>query len=173
MFHPSIDDLVYVCAGAYKRMDLQKMEVTILTDLGFEFSKPLVSHFLRRFSKAGGGDLRVHVASKYLIELTLYNYGLSSYPPSLIAASALFVARRVVARQGWNRTLEFYSRYKLAALRPVAAEIAKTAINARDDKHMKTTLRKYSVEKYYRVSLLFESADILKDIDSELGDVEK
>lgn len=43
---------------------------------------PTAIHFLRRFSKAAQADSQTHILSKYFIELSAIDYGLSEYLPS-------------------------------------------------------------------------------------------
>ena len=59
------------------------MEKKVVEALGFNLSKPLPIHFLRRFAKAAGslGD-RQYLASKYFIELASIDYEMTKYKPS-------------------------------------------------------------------------------------------
>ncbi|XP_003745381.1 G2/mitotic-specific cyclin-B-like [Galendromus occidentalis] len=166
MYMPSVNDFVYMCAGAYDRRDVQIMEVRVLTALDFEFSKPLSCHFLRRFSKAAGGDFKLHTVAKYLIELSLYRYDLVDCLPSLIAAAALYVAGRVTQQMTWDKTMRFYSRYGIGDLKDVALKLAETAVKADKNNNLKTTVKKFSSEKFFRASTLFKTAGLLEGLFS-------
>ena len=146
-----------MCADAYTLQEFQEMEARILITLGFKFSKPISSHFLRRFSKAGGGHLKTHIAAKYLIELSLYCYSLVDRLPSLIAASALFVAGKATGEIDWDRNMEFWSRYRAETLKSVALRMAKMAVDAEKEPYLSTTLGKYSSAKFHSVTKLFKS----------------
>merc|ERR1712227_106793 len=82
--------------NAYSAGEIRQMELRILNTLGFNFSRPLPLHFLRRNSKAGDVDVQQHTLAKYLIEISLLEYELVHIPPSLMASAALFLSLRVL-----------------------------------------------------------------------------
>ena len=53
MYAPEIQDFVTITDNAYTKAQIRKMEALIFRKLGFNLSKPLCLHFLRRNSKAG------------------------------------------------------------------------------------------------------------------------
>ena len=53
MYSPEINDFVYITDNAYTCGEIRQMELRMLRTLGFNFSRPLPLHFLRRNSKAG------------------------------------------------------------------------------------------------------------------------
>lgn len=59
------------------------MEKKVFEALGYNLSKPLPIHFLRRFAKAAGalGD-RQYLAAKYFMELASIDYDMTKYKPS-------------------------------------------------------------------------------------------
>jgi hypothetical protein len=52
---------------------------------------------LRRNSKAGCVDARVHTLAKFLMELTLIEYSLMHIPPSKLAAASLAISMKVIS----------------------------------------------------------------------------
>jgi cyclin B len=48
---PLIDDFLYICDDAYKRVDFLDMERNILKTVGFDIGMPLSYRFLRRYAK--------------------------------------------------------------------------------------------------------------------------
>ena len=64
MYAPEINDFVYITDNAYTAGEIRKMELRILNTLGFNFSRPLPLHFLRRNSKAGDVDVQQHTLAK-------------------------------------------------------------------------------------------------------------
>lgn len=152
MYLPSVADFAYMCDGAYTTRDILWMERMILSTLNFELGKPLTQHFLRRFSKAGGADSTTHTIAKYLLELALYEYSMVHCKPSLIAAAALYVAGSVTEVVEWDKTVETYSGYKLTDLEVVATKLAEIAASAETNRYLKGTYKKYSGDKFQRVS---------------------
>lgn len=67
------------------------MEKKVFKTLGFNLSKPLPIHFLRRFAKAADplGD-RQYMAAKYFMELASIDYELTPIKPSKVR-SMVFV----------------------------------------------------------------------------------
>ena len=62
MYAPEINDFVYITDNAYTAGDIRQMELKILNTLGFNFSRPLPLHFLRRNS--GDVDVQQHTLAK-------------------------------------------------------------------------------------------------------------
>jgi hypothetical protein len=71
------------------------MEKQILVALDFNLSTPTALHFLRRFSRAAGSDGTLHTLSKYIIEVSMLEYSMLKYAPSMIAAAAVYITRRM------------------------------------------------------------------------------
>ncbi|GKA09221.1 cyclin-A1-4 isoform X2 [Tanacetum coccineum] len=76
------------------------MESSVLNFLKFEMTAQLLRCFLRRFVRAIQGvneALSMHLEhlASYIAELSLLEYDMLQYAPSLVAASAIFLARYV------------------------------------------------------------------------------
>ena len=69
MYAPEINDFVYITDNAYTAGEIRQMELRILNTLGFNFSRPLPLHFLRRNSKAGDVDVQQHTLAKVSLPL--------------------------------------------------------------------------------------------------------
>lgn len=71
IYAPEVNDFVYITDNAYTYEQILEMEIKILNTLEFNLNHPLPLHFLRRNSKAGSADGKVHTLGKYLTELCL------------------------------------------------------------------------------------------------------
>jgi G2/mitotic-specific cyclin 1/2 len=71
--------------------------------------------FLRRASKADDYDIQTRTLAKYLMEITLLDHRFLDKPGSLIASSALYLARRMLNRGSW--VFLFNKDSKLGSLR--------------------------------------------------------
>ena len=112
-----INDFVYITDNAYTAGEIRQMELKLLAALKFNFSRPLPLHFLRRNSKAGDVDVLQHTVAKYLVELTLLEYDMAHYPPSAVAAAALFLSLRLLEPDStlssvWTVTLQVEVLFK-------------------------------------------------------------
>merc|ERR1712001_120890 len=147
MYAPEINDFVYITDNAYTAAEIRQMELRMLNTLGFNFSRPLPLHFLRRNSKAGDVDVLQHTVAKYLIELALLEYDLAWTPPSLLASAGLFPSLRLLdpslsLATTWSPNLQHYSTYQASQIIPV---VCKQAVHT-----------KYKNKKFMRVAQLSE-----------------
>lgn len=157
MYVPAIDDFVYMTDNTYTKSEIRQMEISILKTLNFMFGKPLPLHFLRRFSKAGQADPKQHTLAKYFMELSLHDAEFSSMDPSYLAAASLCLSFRLLNGPEWNRTLEFYSTYKLVDLLPGMQKLAKLTLKSLDaDYKYRAATNKYGASKFMRISLIPE-----------------
>lgn len=71
--------------------------------LDFNITVPSSYRFLERFVKISSSDDLIFTYSRYLIELTLVEIKMQKYAPSLIAASALYVSKKILKRpNAWS-----------------------------------------------------------------------
>lgn len=105
VFAPSINQFVYISDGSYTYDEIIKAERFILANLNFDLQYPNPLNFLRRISKADNYDNVTRTMGKYLMEISLLDESFISHPPSLIAASAMYVARHVRGSYEWVKIL--------------------------------------------------------------------
>ena len=91
--HPPVDELVYVTDHAYTGDQVKRMEKKILHELHFELNRPTSLQFLRRYSFISSAGDEQHAIGKFLIDMALLDVGCINLVPSLIAASATYIAR--------------------------------------------------------------------------------
>jgi len=156
MYAPEINDFVYITDNAYTAADIRQMELRMLSSLGFNFSRPLPLHFLRRNSKAGDVDVLQHTVAKYLIEISLLEYDMAHIPPSLMAAGALFLSLRLLEPNTtlattWTPTLAHYSSYSTKEILPVVCKLAQV-LTRRDDSKLQAVHTKYENKKFMKVA---------------------
>ncbi|KAL6551982.1 hypothetical protein OROGR_008136 [Orobanche gracilis] len=109
---PVVDDLVFISDKAYTRKEVIEMESLMLNTLQFNMSVPTPYVFMRRFLKAAQSDKKLELLSFFLIELCLVEYEMLKYPPSLLAAAAIYTAQSTVYGVGqWNKTCEWHTGY--------------------------------------------------------------
>ncbi|XP_051140325.1 G2/mitotic-specific cyclin-2-like isoform X1 [Andrographis paniculata] len=114
---PVVDDLVFISDKAYTRKEVLEMEKMMLNALQFNMSVPTPYVFMRRFLKAAQSDKKLELVAFYLIELSLVEYEAVKYPPSLLAAAAVYAAQATVYGVAqWSRTCEWHTGYTAAEL---------------------------------------------------------
>ncbi|CAN6338280.1 unnamed protein product [Urochloa humidicola] len=119
---PQVEEFCYITDNTYFRDEVLEMEASVLNCLKFETSAPTSKCFLRRFLRAAQAcdedPAYIEVLANYITELSLLEYSLLCYPPSQIAASAIFLAKYILypTKHPWNPALARYTRYKRSEL---------------------------------------------------------
>lgn len=160
IYPPDLADFVAICDSLYSKKDILKMEMVILRALRFEIGRPLPLHFLRRFSKAGKADPKIHTMAKYIMELSLLEHSCSHWSPSLLAATSLYVTLKMLADSPaaavWTSTLVHFTQYSEQQLLSFAAEVCKLIVRAEKNTRYPNIRKKYSSAKQYAISTLPE-----------------
>jgi hypothetical protein len=92
---PIIDDFIYVSDNAYNRKELIKMEIDILKSVRFDIGIPLSYTFLRRYAKCVKADMKFLTLARYILEISLQDYGFVYLKDSLKACAALYLALKM------------------------------------------------------------------------------
>ncbi|XP_050872074.1 G2/mitotic-specific cyclin-2 isoform X2 [Lathyrus oleraceus] len=87
-------------------------EKLMLNTLQYNMSLPTAYVFMRRFLKAAQANKKLEMAAFFLVELSLVDYGMLKFPPSLVAAAAVYTAQCTVSGfKHWNKTCEWHTNY--------------------------------------------------------------
>ncbi|AET00160.1 putative cyclin [Medicago truncatula] len=124
---PEVNDFVCISDNAYVREQVLVMEKTILRNLEWYLTVPTPYVFLVRYIKASTpSDKEMESMVNFLAELSMMHYAtVSSYCPSMIAASAVYAARSTLERSPfWTDTLKHYTGYSEEQLRDCAKLMA-------------------------------------------------
>ncbi|XP_025078977.1 LOW QUALITY PROTEIN: G2/mitotic-specific cyclin-B3-like [Pomacea canaliculata] len=147
---PPVEDFLYVCDDTYTKNEFLAMERTVLKAVNFELGRPISYRFLRRYAMCARSPIQTLTLARYLLELSLMEYCFVSYRESLLAAASLYIARRMRNEGGWTATLQFYTEYTLADLRPTVLELNPLLkSNKRPD--LKTVRAKYNHPVFHSV----------------------
>lgn len=105
IYPPELRDYVYICKNNFSKNDILKAEFEILRRLNFDLltiSPYLVYQRLFLISKnsleelqGGIGNLTYHIGC-FLLELSILEYKMLKYSPSVIASSAIFSTRKLL-----------------------------------------------------------------------------
>ncbi|KAK7283057.1 hypothetical protein RIF29_12299 [Crotalaria pallida] len=135
---PRVEEFCFITDNTYSREEVLKLEREVLNLLNFKLSVPTTKTFLRRFIQAAQSSYKVpqvdmEFLANYLAELTLVEYSFLKFLPSLVAASAVFLARWTLnqSENPWNPTLEHYTNYKVSELKPVVLALEDLQLNTK------------------------------------------
>jgi cyclin A len=107
---PTIEDYVFITDRTYIREELLRMELHILNVLNFSLTVTTVRDFVGIFLKADSASVNVRMLADYLVELTLQDYAMMRYTPSIVGASATRLALFTVTKRCWSQSLTLFSR---------------------------------------------------------------
>lgn len=117
---PSVTNFLYMTDGGYDCDEILKAETYMLEMLNWDLRYPNPLNFLRRVSKADNYDIQSRTFAKYFMEISIVDYRLVATPPSLLGATSLWLARKLLSRGPWNPNLTHYSGYTEAEIVPTA-----------------------------------------------------
>lgn len=150
---PTVDDFVYITDNTYQREELLTMECQVLNTLAFGIVAATGLDFLNLFSKAARADPQVEALARFLLELTLQEYCMLFYPPSMVAVCCVTVALQTQGFAAWTPTLQYYSGYATHELRPCAEEVLRIFRHVRVN-NLQAVREKFCGNQFYRVGEL-------------------
>ncbi|CAN1155625.1 Putative cyclin-B3-1 [Linum perenne] len=157
-WHPRIKDLISISAEVCTQVQMLEMEKIVLRKLKFRLNFPTTYVFTLRFLKAAQSESKLQHMVSYLTELCLVEYEALKFKPSMISASAVFVARCTLKIDpAWTPLLTKHARYDVSQLRECAEMILKFQKAAR------TSSTKVTYEKFLSPAL--DSVARVKPLD--------
>uniref|UniRef100_A0A803NB06 Uncharacterized protein n=1 Tax=Chenopodium quinoa TaxID=63459 RepID=A0A803NB06_CHEQI len=141
---PEVNDFVSISERAYNNEQILKMEKAILGQLEWYITVPTPYVFLSRYIKVSIPDGEMENLVYFLSELALMHYGSISFCPSMVAASAVYVARLSLFKApGWTETLRTHTGFSESQLMDCAKMLANLHSVAPGHK-LQTVYKKYS-----------------------------
>ncbi|KAF4549541.1 G2/mitotic-specific cyclin-B-like protein [Elsinoe fawcettii] len=116
---PHVQNFRHVADDGFTEAEILSAERFILAALDYDLSYPNPMNFLRRISKADNYDIQTRTLGKYLLEIGCVDHRFMKYPPSHVAAAAMYLARLVLDRGEWDATLSKYAGYTEEDIEPV------------------------------------------------------
>lgn len=155
IYVPELNDFVFISDNAYTRQEILEMERSILITLEFNITICSSYRFLQRFWKVASNKEELFHLAQYLIELTLIEQRMLVYTPSQIAASALWLAIRIMYRQmgRWTPTLQQYSGYSEYQLKPCFKDMC-ILFTGIENCSLKMVRTKFSLQRFSHVALI-------------------
>ncbi|XP_050884371.1 cyclin-A2-4 isoform X2 [Lathyrus oleraceus] len=135
---PHVEDFCFITDNTYTKEQVLQMESLVLKSLAYQLFAPTTKTFLR-FLRAAQAcykrpSIELEYLANYLAELTLMSYGFLNFLPSMIAASAVFLARWTLDQSNhpWNPTLEHYASYEASDLKDAVLALQDLQLNSND-----------------------------------------
>uniref|UniRef100_A0A0E0E6K7 Cyclin N-terminal domain-containing protein n=1 Tax=Oryza meridionalis TaxID=40149 RepID=A0A0E0E6K7_9ORYZ len=165
---PVVEDLILICDRAYTRTDILEMERMIVNTLQFDMSVPTPYCFMRRFLKAAQSDKKLELMSFFIIELSLVEYEMLKFQPSMLAAAAIYTAQCTInGFKSWNKCCELHTKYSEEQLMECSKMMVELHQKAGHGK-LTGVHRKYSTFRYGCAAKSEPAVFLLKSIESTL-----
>ena len=157
IYAPHAKDLIYMTDNAYKLEEMIKMENEILSVIKFELTIPTSLNFLKIYGTLLNLDEKNFFRCYYLNELSLINYNLCKFYPSLIACVCLFINLKSDKNffKGYNEQEMFkITGYNKQDIVICLEEMVKSLnkVNEINNKFI-SIKKKYALDKYMKVSI--------------------
>ncbi|KAL8141231.1 hypothetical protein V2J09_007252 [Rumex salicifolius] len=163
---PQVEEYCYITDNTYLKDEVLHMESAVLNYLKFEMTAPTTKCFLRRFVLAAQAcsevsPLQLECMSNYIAELSLLEYNMLRYSPSITAASAIFLAKFILdpSKSPWNSTLQHYTLYEPSRLQDCVRALHQLCLNG-NTSNLPAIREKYSQHKYKFVAKKYCPATI-------------
>ncbi|KAH7111877.1 cyclin-like protein [Dendryphion nanum] len=114
----TLSDLKYMCNEKYTTDQIARAERFMLYTLDYRLAWPGPLPFLERISKASQESSLTKKVAEYVLEATTVNYACVLKLPSLIAATAFFLAQSLLGNCNWTPGQEESSGYQYSQLYP-------------------------------------------------------
>jgi cyclin B len=152
IYPPEIKDFVHVTDKAYTKQEILDMEVSALNVLGFQLGSPSPLGFLHRMVKVQECTPEHVSLCQYLLELTLCHYRSIRHLPSHLAASALFLANKIMKiSPAWSTKLQEETQYQEAQIKSCAKEMC-ALLQAAEKTTLQAVRKKFSQSQFHRVA---------------------
>ena len=165
IYPPENEDYLYICDGAYTEAQLLACEAAILQTLDFDLSPHSQHRFLERFLTLETADDVLASYSQYLVECAAIEYKLVGIKPSIVAAAALYLGKKVLKRKpAW--TLETETGYKDKDLRHVAKELCQilnTIQSSPQKNYFRHVHKKFCSAKFFEVARIQSDGSYKRD----------
>lgn len=153
IYSVEIKDLIYITDKAYNKNDILLMELDVLNILGFNITRPTIHTFLCYYLKHAHATRQVVYIACYICQRILQDTFFIQFLPSLVAASAVYIAREYIHVQTtWSKTLQYYTKYNESDLL-LCVNRMKELISEKSQYN--SCYRKFSKAKYSNVAQLF------------------
>nr|GEV45360.1 G2/mitotic-specific cyclin C13-1-like [Tanacetum cinerariifolium] len=159
---PHAEDFCYITDNTYTKEEVIQMEAELLKFMGSDVSNPTSKTFLRIFIKAAQGDYMpqpscssLEFLSWFLVELSLVDYNCLRFLPSMVAASAIFIAKFTIEpeKRPWGLKMQRCSGYTPSELQECVLTMHELQLNRRGSSS-KAIREKYSQHKFKSVAAL-------------------
>ena len=97
IYAPELKDFIHITDSTYSKKELLHLEGKVVQALNFNFTLPSALTFFERFWRVKEMQDKPRYLAMYLLDLTLLDFKMIKYIPSMLAASAVYLANKLYA----------------------------------------------------------------------------
>lgn len=162
IYAPEVKDFVFITDKAYTRQEVISMELEILNTLEYNLTMPSANRFVEMYHHFIGYNQLVLFFSLYLLDLSIVEYKMLKYKGSLLAASVLYVASKLLHKENivYNDSIDIdstklyeLSEYSEEEIKECAKEVC-LIYDYSDKTGLLGIKKKYSLPKFQEVAKL-------------------
>ena len=149
---PTVEEFAEVTDYSCQIQEILEMEKTVLQCLDFELNIPTAHAFLTRFLRCGPSSQQEGALAEYLSELFLMDINVVKYKASVVAASAMCLAKLLLRQRDgdeaskqplWDQSLEYHTQSTVPELHECVQDMHRHHCKMQDKK-LQALHEKYS-----------------------------
>ncbi|TDH70398.1 hypothetical protein CCR75_007043 [Bremia lactucae] len=160
VYGPNVEEFVYISDQTYTATEMLNMEAQVLKALQYRVASTTCYGFMHRYTKAGCSTEKQQSLVLYLCDFAQLFYHMVRYKPSMLVASAVYLARITTAEpEPWTPTLHHVSKYNPLDFQDCVEElhrlyvIENEVVSTQRDK-AKAISEKYLADKFFKASTI-------------------
>lgn len=152
IYPPEVTEFCYITDDTYTKRQVLRMEHLVLGVLNFECAVPTSHFFVNQIAQLAGCAEEALSLAQYLTELTLLDAeAFLPFAPSLVASSAVALARHTLGLAAWEDAMVEKTGYSVDNFKECIVRLHSTFTRA-PDLPQQAIREKYKTEKYHCVS---------------------
>jgi len=152
IYPPDVSEFVYITDDTYTKKQVLRMEHLVLKVLGFDLSPPTTHLFVNNYCQMFGMSEKSQHLSMYINELTLLDgENMLRFPPSMLAASSVALARHTIGDEAWTDEMSSSSGYTVDDLKECLL-LLHAAYSQAETSPQQAVREKYKAKKYSKVA---------------------
>ncbi|ETN24206.1 hypothetical protein PPTG_00632 [Phytophthora nicotianae INRA-310] len=160
VYGPNVEEFVYISDQTYTADEMLNMEVQVLNALQYRVASTTCYGFMHRYMNAGCTTDKQRSLVLYLCDFALLFYHMVRFKPSILVASAVYLARLTTGEaEPWTPTLHHVTKYNPLDFQDCVEElhrlhaIESQVVNTQRDK-AKAVSEKYLADKFHKASTI-------------------
>ncbi|KAF1777016.1 Cyclin-like [Phytophthora cactorum] len=160
VYGPNVEEFVYISDQTYTADEMLDMEVQVLNALQYRVASTTCYGFMHRYVKAGCTTDKQRSLVLYLCDFALLFYHMVRFKPSILVASAVYLARLTTGEaEPWTPTLHHVTKYNPLDFQDCVEELHRLhAIESQvvitEREKAKAVSEKYLVDKFHQASTI-------------------